>query len=88
MAVFKNDVGSYEIDFSEEVAEKLKKLWKTNKEKYEDLEEYMYEKFDWLSGLNVDVLTLFEGFKSEEKAKKCDFALHKEIYKWFRENMN
>lgn len=86
MGAFRNDLGTYEIDYSEEVAETLKKLWETDKEKYENLEEYIYGKFDWLSGLQTDIPTLFNGFKSEKEAKKQSVVLSRAINKWLKEN--
>lgn len=84
MAVFKNLSGGYEMDFSEAVVEKLENLWQTDKEKYEDLEEYIYSKFDWIAGLHTDAPSLFNSFENEEEAVRCDKALHKEIHKWFK----
>ena len=84
MAIFKSLSGSYEMDFSEAVVEKLESLWNTDKEKYEDLEEHIYSKFDWVAGLRTDAPSLFNGFENEEEAIKRNDMLHKEIHKWFK----
>lgn len=86
MSVFKNNLGTYEIDFSEGVVERLEELWTTDKAKFEQLEEHLYDKFDWIAGLNISAPALYDGFKKIEIASKCDIELHREINKWYREN--
>lgn len=85
MAVFENCYGGYGIDFSEKVVEKLEALWDTDKEKFEELTEHIYSKFDWVAGVYTDAPDLYNSFESKEDANKCSLALHKEIRKWFKE---
>ena len=85
MAVFKNLNGNYEIDFSVELAEQLEELWDNNRNKFEELREHIYEKFDWVYELCTNAPILFENFTDEEKAQKYGMALTRAINKWLRE---
>ena len=84
MAVFKNISNGYEIDFSEVIAEQLEELWDNNRNKFEELREYIYERFDWVYELCTNAPILFEHFADEKTAQKCDIALSKEIHKWLK----
>lgn len=87
MAVFKNLQGKYAIDYSITVMERLDKLWKTSREQYEELEDYIYNRFDWVAGLGLNVPDLYEHFDNKEDAQKRNDALHRAINKWFRSDM-
>ena len=86
MAVWKNGYDGYEISFSDNVSEKLENLWDANKDKFEELTDYIYEQFDWVSGLCTDAPTLFEGFETEKEAVVADAMLSKAIHQWFKDN--
>ena len=87
MSVFNNINGNgYGIDFSDLLSERLEHLWDTNRDKFDELTEYIYEKFDWVSGLCTDAPTLFNDFETREEAHKCDVALNRTVHKWFRDN--
>lgn len=86
MAVFKNGYNGYEISFSDSVAEKLENLWDADKDKFEELTDYIYEQFDWVSGICTDAPTLFQSFATKKEAELHDVMLSKAIHKWFRDN--
>ena len=85
MAVTKTTNG-YTIDFSDAVAEKLEHLWDNNRDGFDALVDYIYEQFEWVSGIYTNAPTLFSDFATKKEAELCDVALSKAIHQWCRDN--